>query len=180
MLRKFIVVCIIFIALTIIINMVRFFTVYDGDILKLKNRMEMLETIVDVSALAMVDLSGKKYTIAETNGKPRILMFWATWCKYCRREMPELNAFLSQNAGEGIVVIPITVPTDTVSGITRYFSQLGVSNMRTYIDPVGDIFRTLRVPGIPYYVVVDSTGKAVATIRPVWNQDLKRLLSKVQ
>lgn len=178
MFKKFIVVCGIFLVVIMVVSGVNFFMVYDGDIVKFKNRMEMLKEPVDLSTLTIVDLTGKEHTIGASNGTPRILMLWATWCKYCRRDIPQLSSFLAQQASEGIQVIPIAVPKDTSANLKRYFQQLGISNISTYTDPTGSIFKALKVQGIPYYVMIDEGGKAVATIRPQWDKDLKKLLDR--
>ena len=36
-------------------------------------------------------LAGQKVTVSGLHGKVVVISFWATWCKYCLREMPELD-----------------------------------------------------------------------------------------
>jgi len=40
-------------------------------------------------AIKQIDLDGLK-TVLKTDGKPRLINFWATWCDPCREEFPEL------------------------------------------------------------------------------------------
>src|SRR6476646_1928490 len=40
-------------------------------------------------AIKQIDLDGLK-TVLKTEGKPRLINFWATWCDPCREEFPEL------------------------------------------------------------------------------------------
>jgi thiol-disulfide isomerase/thioredoxin len=40
-------------------------------------------------AIKQIDLDGLK-TLLKTDGKPRLINFWATWCDPCREEFPEL------------------------------------------------------------------------------------------
>jgi thiol-disulfide isomerase/thioredoxin len=179
MLKKFIITSIIFVIISIAISLIRFFTVYDGNMLKLKNRMSALSTPIDLSLMEVIDLKGNVHRIEEFNGKPKIVMFWATWCKYCREEIPHIERFLNQH-GQDVSVLSLAVPTDTPEGIRRYIAQINVKEFTSYIDPTGSIFNSLKVPGIPYYAIVDSQGKAVATLRPKWNEDLKKLLSEIK
>ena len=43
--------------------------------------------LVDFS---LQDLNGKTVSSADFKGKPVIMFFWATWCPYCRVEIPVL------------------------------------------------------------------------------------------
>src|SRR6185437_13710976 len=42
---------------------------------------------------SLVDLSGKKVTLADFKGHPLVLNFWGTYCDPCKIEMPWLEAF---------------------------------------------------------------------------------------
>ena len=36
------------------------------------------------------DINGNQHELSKLRGKEVMITFWATWCKYCRIEMPEL------------------------------------------------------------------------------------------
>lgn len=37
------------------------------------------------------DANGKAVRLSDFKGKPVVLNFWASWCYYCKQEMPEFN-----------------------------------------------------------------------------------------
>ena len=57
----------------------------------------------------LVDLGGEMRNFDEFDGRHRLLNFWATWCAPCRREIPLLKEFQSEQGEEGILVIGIAV-----------------------------------------------------------------------
>ena len=59
--------------------------------------------------LSYFDTSGSRRTLAELQGKVVLLNFWATWCTPCRREMPMLSKLQREHAGEGLVVLYVSL-----------------------------------------------------------------------
>ena len=47
-------------------------------------------------AFTLPDITGVDHNFSEWSGKNRILNFWATWCAPCRREIPLLKAFQTE------------------------------------------------------------------------------------
>ncbi|MDQ8737095.1 TlpA disulfide reductase family protein [Paenibacillus sp. LHD-38] len=46
---------------------------------------------VKAPAFTLKAVNGKTYTVAETNDKPIVLQFWASWCEACSVEAPTLK-----------------------------------------------------------------------------------------
>ena len=60
-------------------------------------------------SFTLPDYEGVDHTLAEWDGRPRLLNFWATWCAPCRREIPLLKAGQDEQGSEGIQIIGIAV-----------------------------------------------------------------------
>ena len=65
--------------------------------------------IVEYPAFTLADLEGEQREFSEFNGRHRMLNFWATWCAPCRREIPLLKEFQSEQDEDGILVMGIAV-----------------------------------------------------------------------
>src|SRR5271167_4426157 len=55
----------------------------------------------------LVDLSGKKVSLADYKGKAVLLNFWATWCGPCKIEIPWLVKLRDQYKSQGFEVLGI-------------------------------------------------------------------------
>jgi thiol-disulfide isomerase/thioredoxin len=61
---------------------------------------------VDELAYAAPDvatLPGQR--LSDLQGKVVLVNFWATWCPYCRHEMPAMQAFYQENQAKGFEIV---------------------------------------------------------------------------
>ena len=58
-------------------------------------------------AFTLVDLSGKKVSLADFKGKPVVIDFWATYCAPCKLEMPWFEEFTAKYKDQGLVVLGV-------------------------------------------------------------------------
>lgn len=135
-----------------------------------------LEEPVHLSHHAVVDLAGKEHSLAEFSGKPTIVMFWATWCGICARELPEVSAYYSR-ARERINIVPVAMPDDPPEKVAWFFERFGGGELSAYIAKSPVMHRKLGVAGVPNFFLLDKHGRAVAKMRPRWDApDLDRLV----
>ena len=61
---------------------------------------------------------GRVLTSDALQGKVVLVNFWATWCPYCRKEKPVIDAFWKDYRDRGFEVISISVddPPDKITG----------------------------------------------------------------
>jgi thiol-disulfide isomerase/thioredoxin len=95
-------------------------------------------------------------------GRPLLLVFWTTWCTYCRSELdhgPRLAAGLA-NARIPVEVafVNIREPRTLVEAqaLPREVAD------RVLLDEGGDLARAFRLRGIPSHALLDRQG------RPLW------------
>lgn len=104
-------------------------------------------------------LTGETFKLSDYEGrKPVYLKFWATWCSYCKVEMPHLQAVEDQY-GEDVEVLAVNVGiNDSVANIEQFFEQ-GQFNLPVVIDHQGDLTSRYGIVGTPSHVLIDKHGK---------------------
>ena len=92
------------------------------------------------------------------NEKPVYLKFWATWCSYCKVEMPHLQAIYDEN-GEHVEILTVNVGmNDSISNIKRFYQKNGF-DLPTIFDEKGEITSSFGVVGTPYHVLINKQGR---------------------
>ena len=77
-----------------------------------------------VPALELPGVDGKLHTLADWQGRPLLINFWATWCEPCRREVPLLRALKRQRAAEGLEIVGVAI--DSADAVRQFIGRLGI------------------------------------------------------
>jgi peroxiredoxin len=127
---------------------------------------------------------GRRWRLADLQGKPMIINFWATWCPPCRAEMPSMQRAWEMVADEGILIIAINVGED-VGTVKRFLAQQQVPmRFPLPIDGDAEVTQSWPLKGLPTTFVVDPSGRIVykATGEREWDDpallDLVRALKQ--
>lgn len=132
----------------------------DGEMRKLAVHAEALP----VPDVAFVDADGAQTTLAASDGRLRVVNFWATWCAPCREEMPSLAALQAGLADEDFEVVLIATGRNSPEAIEAFFAEAGIEGLETAVDPKGKLAREMGVPGLPVTVVLNREGDEIARL----------------
>ena len=107
--------------------------------------------------LRFKDLDGNDFFINRTRGKVLLLNFWATWCTYCKEELPYLEEIAKERASDGLVISSVLKDTNNVD-LARRIRDDSALTFPIILDQKGDLFRAFGVAGLPFTVLVDRIG----------------------
>jgi thiol-disulfide isomerase/thioredoxin len=88
------------------------------------------------------------------DGKPHLLVFWATWCAPCKAALPELEAFAAKT---GTNIIGVT--DQSREELDKFFDSGGEYLGNIAMDDYRHTFLTYGVSGTPSFVLIDASGK---------------------
>jgi cytochrome c biogenesis protein CcmG, thiol:disulfide interchange protein DsbE len=106
-------------------------------------------------------LRGKAVDLADLRGKPALINFWASWCKPCREEAPELLRFSRSLHGRANLV-GVDYTDDEGSALS--FAHDAGWRYPLLRDPNGVYGDRFHFNGLPATVVLDSRGRIVKTM----------------
>jgi thiol-disulfide isomerase/thioredoxin len=105
-------------------------------------------------------LDGRAFDLAAYRGKPVVVNFWASWCGWCAREMPDLVKFAA--AHPDVVVIGVDV-NDKVSDAQQFAAKYAIT-YPLVADEQGAIFGHFDSQGLPTTIFYDKDLNVVDKI----------------
>lgn len=102
-------------------------------------------------------LEGKIVSLEDYRGKIVLINFWATWCPYCVKEMPDLNRLYLENKEDNFVVLGIDVE-ENKSKVENFVKEGGYK-FPILLDKTGKVAQNYLVSGLPMSVMLDEEGR---------------------
>lgn len=105
-----------------------------------------------------VDMQGTKVSLDTYLGKdPVLLVFFATWCPPCRREVPELVKLQNTYADKGLEIIAVSL--DNARRVLPRFIKQQKINYTVWHDEMNEGRRAYNVSGIPMNLLINKSGE---------------------
>ncbi|NLY30957.1 MAG: redoxin domain-containing protein [Firmicutes bacterium] len=100
-------------------------------------------------------LEGTEVTLGEQLGTPVFINFFATWCQFCRVEMPYIQS-LYEEVGDDVSFMIVDV-RESEETVKSYFEAAGWT-VPVYLDSIGIAGAKYAVRGLPTSFFIDSEG----------------------
>jgi peroxiredoxin len=107
-------------------------------------------------------LEGEEFKLSSFRGKnPVYLVFWATWCPYCVKEIPRLKELYAKLAPKGLKILAINISyNDPLLRVQTFQKKYELPYPILY-DNDALVSRQYGVIGVPFSVLIDRSGKVV-------------------
>ena len=105
------------------------------------------------------DAEGKMVSLKQYRGRPLVLHFWATWCPYCKKVQPGLEALESRYQERKLVVLAISFREDDGADPQGVLKRRGHS-FTTLLEG-DDVAAMYHVRGTPTTFFIDPKGRVV-------------------
>ncbi len=102
---------------------------------------------------------GSTASLADYEGRPLVVNFWASWCPSCVAEMSAAFRPAQQRLGAEVAFLGMNIQ-DTRDAALRLVDDTGVL-FDLGEDPAGDLYTELGGLGMPFTVFVSADGQIV-------------------
>jgi peroxiredoxin len=124
------------------------------------NVIKQLAVGGDPISFNVKDLEGKPLSIDKFKGKVVLLDFWATWCRPCIAEMPNVKRIYKQYQKEGFEIIGISLD-HSKAPLESYIKKNDIDWPQYYDGAAwnNEIAKKYKVRSIPATYLLDRKGK---------------------
>lgn len=121
--------------------------------------------VIEIGSLApdfvSEDVYGNRVSLSDfKNKKPVMIVFWATWCGYCAKELPDLK-MLTETHKDHVEVLAID-SGESRETIENYIREKDI-NFTILLDEKRDIWKRYLVRGTPSHFLINTNGGIVAS-----------------
>lgn len=127
-----------------------------------------LPLIASAQTLIPVDEPGYQKLIQGQKGSVLVVDFWATWCKPCRAEMPQLVKLNEKLKARGLKLVTVSADEPEAEGAAKKFlSEMGAASVPAYVkrpkddDKFIDAIDPKWQGALPALFIYDRSGKKV-------------------
>jgi peroxiredoxin len=116
----------------------------------------------DAQDFSQADTAGIMISLSSFKGKYVLVDFWASWCKPCRMENPNVLAAFERFKAKNFTVLGVSLDQNRSSWIKAinddklYWSQ--VSDLKSWNN---DVARQYKIQQIPQNILIDPNGKII-------------------
>ena len=104
---------------------------------------------------------GTDVNLSDYKGKVIVLNVWATWCRPCVAEIPELITAQKALKNSDVRVIGVAVDGENVD-LKKFLDKIRASGFETFIDGNQAIPGKMGVSVVPTNFIIDGNGNLVA------------------
>lgn len=102
-------------------------------------------------------LDGRQVSLEQLRGKVVLVNFWATWCPYCRHEMPDMERFYGDYRAQGFEILALS-QDDAPEPVRQFMAKDGYHFPAAMAQPeqaasLGGVSR------LPTSFIIDRQGR---------------------
>ncbi|AUH71391.1 thiol-disulfide oxidoreductase [Legionella sainthelensi] len=136
----------------------------------------MAISTISQAEVQLKDIQGNTISFSSLKGKWVLINYWASWCKTCIDEIPELNRFYQKHEKDSVALFAVNydeLPLHKQKNLIKKFNILypSLASNPAFALGLGDIM------GVPVTFIINPQGELVNTL--YGGQDISSLDSAI-
>lgn len=130
-----------------------------------------------IAQAEMQNLDRTTSKLADRKGKVLLLNMWATWCGYCRTEMPILVKLQDEHRDAGLEIIGLNIDDESIDQVNEFAEEMKLNYTLTWADSkmTYELMKVSKFQGIPQSFLVDRDGNLRGVFKGADPSNLKKM-----
>ena len=129
----------------------------------------------------VTDVDGNSVNLSDFKGKPVVLNFWATWCYYCKLEMPDFNEAYKEYPDVQFLMVNATGTNGETVESAKAFIEQEKYEFPIFLDTQHDAIKTYGVSSYSQTIFIDKDGNIASQRIGMLTKDiLEQELAKIK
>ncbi len=129
----------------------------------------------EILELEFTDLDGNTVALEQFAGTPLVVNAWATWCPFCKKELPEF-AQVQKEVGDDVIFIAVN-RQESAEKVLEYIENNNLTNSLLFVqDPQDTFYKTIGGFSMPETLFITADGEIAQHRRGVISLDQLRTL----
>ena len=130
---------------------------------KTRYGVKMLDRSPVPDTVVFFDDQGQQHSLDKFEGKTILLVFWATWCSACTKEISDLDMLQKDFRKLPFMIIPVSQDYQGIEMVKKYYKDYGIRYLPLYHDFKNQLFKAFAIVGIPTAILISPEGKMLAS-----------------
>jgi len=138
-----------------------------------ENNIKIIDSLSIPDELPFFDSENKKHYFDEYDGKIILVVFWASWCSSCTKEMPELDILQKDFRKLPFKIIALSQDYKGFEVIKQFYKTHEIRQLEMFHDQHNSLFKAFKVVGLPSAFLLGENGKIIASFtgNTDWHRD---------
>lgn len=130
---------------------------------KTQYSIKMLDGSLVPDTVVFFDDQGQQHSLDKFEGKTVLLVFWATWCSACTKEIPDLDILQKDFRKLPFIIIPVSQDYQGIEVVKKYYQDYSIRYLPLYHDFKNQLFKAFSIVGIPTAILISPEGKMLVS-----------------
>lgn len=117
------------------------------------------------------DASGNTVRLSDFKGKPVVLNFWASWCYYCKEEMPDFETLSKEHPEVQFMMINATDGVQETEESAKEYIEKEQFSFDVFFDTSMQAVFAYNISSFPTTIFIDADGNLVGGVSGMMNYD---------
>lgn len=130
-----------------------------------------------IAQAEMQNLDRTTSKLADKKGKVLLVNMWATWCGFCRTEMPILVKMQDEHRDAGLEIVGLNIDDESIDQVNEFAEEMKLNYTLTWADSkmTYELMKASNFKGIPQSFLIDRDGNLRAIFKGADPSNLKKM-----